>query len=93
MKLRFFNECEGVIHFSSRLYEGEALEMFQEWFGTRPVLAVGPLSPPANASDIEREKAKSPIAGEVELFLENAFERFGAYSVFYVRCSFLLFKY
>ncbi|OCB90742.1 UDP-Glycosyltransferase/glycogen phosphorylase [Sanghuangporus baumii] len=80
----FFVECDGVIHCTNRIFEGAALSKFQEWFGSKPVLAVGPLSPPASVEDVEREKSKSPIGQEVEVFLNNALDEFGQNSVVYI---------
>ncbi|KAL5488485.1 hypothetical protein ACEPAI_6603 [Sanghuangporus weigelae] len=81
---RFFSECDGVIHSTSRAFEGEALKKWQEWYGTKPTIAVGPLSPPASAEDIERERAVSPVGEEVEIFLNNALDKFGPNSTVYI---------
>ena len=77
-------ECDGVIHCTNKYYEEEALNKFQEWLQSKPVVAVGPLSPPASAEDIERENLKSPVGEEVEVFLSHALDKFGANTVVYV---------
>lgn len=82
---RFFSECDGVIHGTNKSFEGEALKKWQGWLGEKPSLAVGPVSPPASARDIHRERSKSPVGDEVETFLNTALDKFGLNSVVYVR--------
>ncbi|EJD00706.1 UDP-Glycosyltransferase/glycogen phosphorylase [Fomitiporia mediterranea MF3/22] len=81
---RFLRESDGVINNSSRIYERDAINKVQEWFGTRPVLAVGPLSPPTTSIEIELEKSKSPITSDVENFLDCALNKYGPNSVVYI---------
>ncbi|THH12091.1 hypothetical protein EW145_g231 [Phellinidium pouzarii] len=80
---RMFSECDGIIHSSNRAYEGPALDVLQEWFGSRPTFATGPLCTPADAASLAREKAQSPVASEVEVFLHSALDKFGPNSVVY----------
>lgn len=79
-----FSESDGVINSTHRLYEGAALEKWQEWFGSKPVMAVGPLSPPSSEADIIKE-TQSDIGREVEIFLNKAFDKHGPKSVIFVR--------
>ncbi|KAL5488481.1 hypothetical protein ACEPAI_6599 [Sanghuangporus weigelae] len=81
---RFLVECDGVIHCTNRIFEGATLSKFQEWYGSKPVIAVGPLSPPASAEDIDRERSKSSVGEEVEVFLNNALDKFGRNSIVYI---------
>ncbi|KAI5115708.1 hypothetical protein M0805_003487, partial [Coniferiporia weirii] len=81
---RMLSECDGVVATSNRLYEGPAFDTWQEWYGPRPVIGVGPMSLPIDTTSLEREKAQSPFAGEVDTFLDKALEKFGKHSVVYV---------
>ncbi|KAI5117422.1 hypothetical protein M0805_004053 [Coniferiporia weirii] len=81
---RMFSESDGIIAASNRLYEGPVFDVWQEWYGSRPVIGVGPTSVPADATSLEREKAQSPLACEVNEFLDKALEKFGKHSVVYV---------
>ena len=81
---RFFAECDGVIHSTNKSFEGEAVTKWQEWFGSRPVFSVGPLSPPASAADIAKQRELSPAGQEVETFLNGCLDKFGPSSVVYV---------
>ena len=80
---RFFKESDGVLMCTSNLYEHNCLESWRKWFGAKPVLNVGALSP--QASDLEVIKAKeSPAGGEVEKFLDDMMDKHGPNSVVYV---------
>ncbi|KAL5527981.1 hypothetical protein ACEPAG_6782 [Sanghuangporus baumii] len=81
---RFFAECDGVIHATSKLFEGEAVGKWQEWYSSRPVFAMGPISPPASADDIARERSKSAVGQEVEVFLNESLDKFGPNSVVFI---------
>ncbi|KAL5529835.1 hypothetical protein ACEPAF_6092 [Sanghuangporus sanghuang] len=81
---RFLVECDGVIHATSKLFEGDALGKWQEWYGSRAVLTVGPISPPASAEGIARERSKSAVGQEVEVFLNASLDKFGPNSVVYI---------
>ena len=61
----------------------ERLEAWNKWMGAKPVINVGALSPPATDEEIKKEKA-APVGGEVEKFLDDALEKYGANSVVYV---------
>ncbi|KAI5117423.1 hypothetical protein M0805_004054 [Coniferiporia weirii] len=78
---RMFSESDGIIAASNRLYEGPVFDAWQEWYGSRPVIGVGPISPLVDVTSLEREKAQSPLAGEVNEFLDKALEKFGKHSV------------
>ena len=81
---RFFEECDGVVHCTNPFYEGIALRGFQEWLKQLPNFALSPLSPPASAEEIAKEKAKSHVGAEVEDFLDRAFDKYGPNSVVYI---------
>ncbi|KAI5117421.1 hypothetical protein M0805_004052 [Coniferiporia weirii] len=81
---RMFSESDGIIAASNRLYEGPVFDVWQEWYGSRPVIGVGPIPPLASATSLEREKAQSPLAGEVNEFLDKALEKFGKHSVVFI---------
>ena len=80
---RFFEEADGVINCTSSLFERDCLDGWREWFGTRPVLNIGPPSPPASAEEIAKEK-DTPTGAEVQKFLDDALQKHGPYSVVYV---------
>ena len=80
----FFEECDGVVHCTSPLYERIALEGFQEWLDQRPNFALGALPPPASAEEITKEKTKSHVSAEVEDFLNRTLDKYGANSVVYI---------
>ncbi|KAL5487463.1 hypothetical protein ACEPAI_5571 [Sanghuangporus weigelae] len=81
---RFLAECDGVIRTTSKLFEGEAVGKWQERYSSRPVFALGPISPPASAEDIARERSKSAVGQEVEVFLNESLDKFGPNSVVYI---------
>ncbi|KAI5117418.1 hypothetical protein M0805_004050, partial [Coniferiporia weirii] len=81
---RMLSECDGVIATSNRLFEGPAFDTWQEWYGSRPVVGIGPMAVSIDATSLEREKAQSPLAGEVDTFLNKALEKFGRHSVVYI---------
>ncbi|KAI5118935.1 hypothetical protein M0805_003759 [Coniferiporia weirii] len=81
---RTLSECDGVVATSNRIFEGPAFDAWQEWYGSRPVIGIGPMALPIDATSLEREKAQSPLAGEVDTFLNKALEKFGKRSVIYV---------
>lgn len=78
-----FAECDGVILYTNVLFEGPALDLWQEWFGTRPVIAVGPMPPVVDLSQAERE-GDPRVLNETETFLDRALYNFGPSSVIYV---------
>ena len=81
--LRFFQEADGVINCTSSLFERDCLDSWREWFGSRPVLNIGPPSPPASEDEIAKEKA-TPAGAEMQKFLDNALQKHGTHSVVYV---------
>ena len=83
-RYRLIEECDGVIHCTSPLYERTALEGFREWLNQRPNFALSPLSPPVSAEEIAKEKAKSHVGAEVEDFLNKALDKYGPNSVVYI---------
>lgn len=72
------------MHITSKLYEGPTLAKWQEWYGTKPTIALGPVSPPSNAVDLERETTMSTVGKDVKTFLDNALDKLGPHSVIYV---------
>ena len=81
---RAFSESDGVIHATHSLYEKETLEKWSEWLAPRPVISVGPISPPVTKRDIELERTKSPISEEVLTFLDYCLATHGPHSVIFV---------
>ncbi|EJD00701.1 UDP-Glycosyltransferase/glycogen phosphorylase [Fomitiporia mediterranea MF3/22] len=87
--LKYFNrrpylENQSMCPSCSNTHIGEAINKAQQWFGTRPVLAVGPLSPPTTSTEIENEQSKSPITRDMETFLDSALIKYGLNSVVYI---------
>lgn len=73
-------ESDGVIMNTTSLFEGKSIETFQEWFGERPVISLGPL----DFALFERQATVSLTGMEVEAFLDKAMENIGPNSVIYV---------
>lgn len=80
---RLFRECDGAIFATNSVFEREGLEASSKWFGSRPVLALGPLSPPASPREMAKEKA-TPVGKEVCKFLDSMLKEYGPHSVVYV---------
>ena len=78
------DECDGVIHGSSAIYEPQAYASWVKWYGDRPIIAAGPQAQVDDAA-IELEATKSPIGRKVKSFLDNALQRHGERSLVYVR--------
>ncbi|KAH8110155.1 UDP-Glycosyltransferase/glycogen phosphorylase [Phellopilus nigrolimitatus] len=75
----FFNECDGIVINSTPLFEKPAIEVIQKWFDERPVICPGPFNFPI----IHNDKDNSPVALEVDSFLDAALKKHGANSVIY----------
>ena len=81
--VRFFKECDGVVHGSSDIIEKDALELIEKAYGFKEQIKIGPFS----YEMIEPPKDTSKTALEVEAFMNRALEESGPKSVFYV-CRF-----
>ncbi|KAH8110135.1 UDP-Glycosyltransferase/glycogen phosphorylase [Phellopilus nigrolimitatus] len=75
----FFKECDGIVINSTPLFEKPAIEAFQKWFGERLVICPGPFDFPI----IHNDKDNSPVALEVDSFLDAALKKHGPNSVIY----------
>lgn len=84
--LRFLTECDGAIMNTTHLFEGKSIEAFQEWFGERPVISLGPL----DFSLFEKQTTASTTGMEVKAFLDTAVQKHGPNSVIYVSTSLIL---
>ena len=89
--IRFFEESDGVLLCTNSLYEHGCTESWRKWFGAKPVLNVGALSPPASAAEILKEK-ETPVGGAVEKFLDDMLDKHGPNSVVYVSLIRLMIK-
>jgi hypothetical protein len=84
MIYRLFQECDGVVHATNSLYEGPTLEKWQEWFGRRPSLAVGPIYTDPQVTKQSGQQALTPEGLNLMKFLDDALEQYGEKSVIYV---------
>ena len=80
---RFFNNCDGVIHGSTLLYEGKSFGAWKKWIGDRPNLVIGPFSFSDTAA-VKNERDGTQGGAEVEGFLDDALDKYGENSLVYV---------
>lgn len=78
------SESDGVITHTSDLLESGPCTMLKKWLGADHAFELGPLSPPASDAELKKEKETSPVAAEVEAFLDDALQKHGEHSVVYV---------
>lgn len=78
-----FQESDGVILGTNITYEGPAVDVWKKWFGKRPVLCVGPITPISSGICNEEEG----ICHDILKFMNNAQHRFGNHSIVYVGFS------
>lgn len=86
---RLFNQCDGVILQSSPYVEAEAIDAWKEWYGSRPVVSIAPLSQPVGDTEKALYRKFSPGFSKVEKFLDDAVEKYGEHSIIYVNSCFL----
>ena len=81
---------DGIILMSSAAYEPEADAATRSWMSEtgRPVFSAGPLLPSnsSRSKALEKEKALSPQANEIQTFLDTTLKNSGEKSLLYVRC-------
>ena len=80
---RFFNDCDGVIHGSTLLYEGKSFGAWKKWIGDRPNLVIGPFSF-SDTTALKNERDGTQGGAEVEGFLDDALDKYGENSLVYV---------
>ena len=81
---KFLTESDAVITHTNNTLEEGPIEDLEKWLGKDKCLQLGPLSPLVSDVELKKEKESSPIAVEVEAFLEDALQKYGPNSVIYV---------
>ena len=81
---KFLTESDAVITHTNNTLEEGPIEDLEKWLGKDKSLQLGPLSPLVSDVELKKEKESSPIAVEVEAFLEDALQKYGPNSVIYV---------
>ena len=88
MSNRTLDLTDGALLITPESYEPGAVAACRAWYAEtdRPVIAAGPLFPPASkATAAANEMKQSSEAAEIQAFLDETLEREGAKSLLYVR--------